>query len=66
MFDKTELEHLVASHGVEKLCLGTDYPFDMGEPDPVGFLSDLPDDVRRRLAGSNAAGLLGLVGERTA
>jgi aminocarboxymuconate-semialdehyde decarboxylase len=65
VFDETELKHLIASHGVEKLCLGTDYPFDMGEPDPVGFLAELPDDVRKRLAGGNAADLLGLVGERT-
>ena len=37
VFDQDQLDSLVRTHGADKLCLGTDYPFDMSEPDPVGF-----------------------------
>jgi aminocarboxymuconate-semialdehyde decarboxylase len=60
VFDQTELDWLVATHGADKLCLGTDYPFDMAEPDPVGFHDRLPEDVNKAILGSNAAELLGL------
>jgi aminocarboxymuconate-semialdehyde decarboxylase len=42
------------------LCLGSDYPFDMAEPDPVAFHQGLDDDDRARIVGLNAADLLGL------
>ena len=64
VFDKDELDCLVRTHPVDKLCLGTDYPFDMSEPDPVGFHDRLPDDVRGKIMGGNAAALLGLEVER--
>lgn len=60
VFDQDELDCLVATHGADRLCLGTDYPFDMAEPDPVGFHHRLPDDARRKILGANAADLLGL------
>lgn len=60
VFDKNELEWLVATHGADKLCMGTDYPFDMAEPDPVGFHERLDDSVKDRILGLNAAQLLGL------
>lgn len=60
VFDKDELDSLVRTHGADRLCLGTDYPFDMSEPDPVGFHDRLDGDVRRRILGLNAAELLGL------
>ncbi|MFK7828721.1 MAG: amidohydrolase family protein [Congregibacter sp.] len=60
VFDKEELDSLVKTHGAEMLCLGSDYPFDMGEPDPVGFHDKLSDDVQARILGLNAAKLLGL------
>lgn len=60
VFDRQELDWLVATHGADKLCLGTDYPFDMAEPDPVGFHAHLPEIARAKILGSNAAMLLGL------
>lgn len=60
VFDQDQLDNLVKTHGADRLCLGTDYPFDMAEPDPVGFHSRLSDDDRRKILGANAASLLGL------
>ena len=60
VFDQDELDSLVRTHGAEKLCLGTDYPFDMGEPDPLGFHKRLKNEVKPRILGLNAAELLGL------
>jgi aminocarboxymuconate-semialdehyde decarboxylase len=60
VFDQDELDCLVATHGADKLCLGTDYPFDMAEPDPVGFHARLPEEARAKILGLNAADLLGL------
>ena len=60
VFDKDELDSLVATHGADRLCLGTDYPFDMAEPDCVGFHERLSGDDRRKILGLNAAELLGL------
>jgi aminocarboxymuconate-semialdehyde decarboxylase len=63
VFDKDELDCLVHTHGADKLCLGTDYPFDMAEPDPVGFHDRLDVETRARILGLNAAALLGLTVE---
>lgn len=60
VFDRKQLDALIASHGADRLCMGTDYPFDMAEPDPVQFHSHLAPDVRARILGLNAADLLGL------
>jgi aminocarboxymuconate-semialdehyde decarboxylase len=43
--------------------MGTDYPADMGEVDPIGMIESTPglDDVERRaILGHNAARLLNL------
>ncbi len=40
--------------------MGTDYPFDMSEADPVGFHSELSEEDRRKILGGTAARLLGL------
>ena len=60
VFDRAQRDFLIATHGPDRLCLGSDWPFDMGEPDPVGFHDDLPDEVRAKLLGLNAASLFGL------
>lgn len=64
VFDREQLRSLVRTHGAEQLCLGSDYPFDMAEPDPVGFHADLDDADQAKILGLNAAMLLGLVSER--
>jgi aminocarboxymuconate-semialdehyde decarboxylase len=60
VFDSDQLESLVRTHGADKLCLGSDYPFDMSEPDPVGFHAGLDDEAKAMILGTNAAQLLGL------
>jgi aminocarboxymuconate-semialdehyde decarboxylase len=60
VFDQDQLASLVRTHGADKLCLGTDYPFDMAEPDPVGFHARLDEQSRAKILGGNAAELLGL------
>jgi aminocarboxymuconate-semialdehyde decarboxylase len=60
VFDQDQLDSLVRTHGADKLCLGTDYPFDMSEPDPIGFHERLSDEDKARVLGLNAAALLGL------
>ena len=45
--------------------LGTDHPYDMAEPDPVGFVDATPGlsaDQKRAVLGANAAALLGIDG----
>ncbi len=60
VFDRDQLDSLVRTHGADRLCLGTDYPFDMSEPDPVGFHARLDEADKARIMGLNAADLLGL------
>lgn len=58
-----QLAYLVKRYGASQLLLGTDYPFDMGETDPVGLLDATPglsDDDRAAIAYGNARRLLGL------
>jgi len=49
--------------GVDKILLGTDYPYDMGEYDPIGHIASVeslsPSDVAA-IAGGNAKRLFGL------
>ncbi|WP_404478050.1 amidohydrolase family protein [Novosphingobium sp. BL-52-GroH] len=60
VFDQDQLDSLVRTHGADRLCLGTDYPFDMAEPDPLGFHARLGEAEKARILGLNAADLLGL------
>jgi aminocarboxymuconate-semialdehyde decarboxylase len=60
VFDRTHLDFLLESYGAEHLLMGTDYPFDMAEPDPVGFHAGLEPADREKILGANAARLLKL------
>jgi aminocarboxymuconate-semialdehyde decarboxylase len=58
-----QLQFLVEEYGVDHILVGTDYPADMGEIDPVGFIETAPfldDNERRAILGGNAARLLNL------
>src|SRR2546426_4109188 len=39
-FDPEMLRNLIDKFGAAQVLLGTDYPFDMGEEDPVGLIKD--------------------------
>ena len=59
-----QLEYLVDEYGADHVLMGTDYPADMGEVDPVGFIEtakSLDDTERRAILGRNAARLLNVV-----
>jgi aminocarboxymuconate-semialdehyde decarboxylase len=58
-----QLQYLVEQYGTDHILVGTDYPADMGEVDPVGFIERCPgldDAARRAILGGNAARLLGM------
>jgi aminocarboxymuconate-semialdehyde decarboxylase len=63
IFDPDQLRYLVEKYGADHVLLGTDFPFDMAEEDPVGFVSGLPEPARSQVMGANAAMLLGLEGK---
>ncbi|HQT76403.1 MAG: hypothetical protein B7Z80_18020 [Rhodospirillales bacterium 20-64-7] len=63
VFTPHQLEALVKLFGVEKILLGTDYPYDMGEYDPLGHINGVAsfsDADRSAIAGGNAKALFGL------
>jgi aminocarboxymuconate-semialdehyde decarboxylase len=58
-----QLEYLVEQYGADHVLMGTDYPADMGEVDPIGFVEGaegLDDSERRAILGRNAARLLNI------
>jgi aminocarboxymuconate-semialdehyde decarboxylase len=58
-----QLDHLIGEYGADHILIGTDYPADMGETDPIGFIESaesLDDSERRAILGGNAARLLNL------
>lgn len=62
VYDYGMLRRLVEAVGIDKVMLGTDFPADMGQADPVDWLngSDLNDEERAAVLGDTAAALLGL------
>ena len=55
------LRHIIDKYGPEHIVLGTDYPYDMGEENPVGFIESVPRlkrEEKDRIMGGNAARLL--------
>ncbi len=62
VFEQRTLQFLVGTMGVDRVMLGSDYPFPLGE-DRVGSLirqSNLPPETKTRLLGANAMQFLGL------
>jgi aminocarboxymuconate-semialdehyde decarboxylase len=60
-FDPAMLRHMIERYGADHVLLGTDYPYDMGETDPVGLIAKVPRLARadrERIEGGNAARLL--------
>jgi aminocarboxymuconate-semialdehyde decarboxylase len=59
--DRELLRSLVEWAGASRVLLGSDYPFDMADPDPVGTVRSLAlaEDEEDAVLGGNAARLLG-------
>jgi aminocarboxymuconate-semialdehyde decarboxylase len=63
VFTPYQLAELVAVFGADHVVMGTDYPFDMAEYDPVGHIAGVEDfdaATVAALAGGNTKHLLGL------
>jgi aminocarboxymuconate-semialdehyde decarboxylase len=63
--DRGMLKTLVDTYGADHVLLGTDYPYDMGMDDPVGFIDGTPKLThadKAQIMGGNAARLLKIKG----
>jgi aminocarboxymuconate-semialdehyde decarboxylase len=63
VFDPLYLRHLVEVVGSDRVMAGTDFPFDMGDTDPMGLIDrtdGLTDAERVAMKGGNARRLFGL------
>jgi len=63
VFTPHQLEYLVKIYGVDQILMGTDFPFDMADSDPIGHICAVESfdaATRAALAGGNAKKLLGL------
>lgn len=62
--DVPALEYLISRVGASRVVLGSDYPFEIGDLDPVRTVEKLDVDAaaREAILHGNAAGLLGLAG----
>lgn len=57
--DQQALRFLAAKVGSQKLLLGSDYPFDMGQTDPAGFVAQaMPEDQCQAILQLNAVEFL--------
>jgi aminocarboxymuconate-semialdehyde decarboxylase len=65
VFDQKHQRFLLETYGPEQLLMGTDYPFDMAESEPVRFHEELDPLARQKILGGNAVRLLGLTETRT-
>ena len=55
--DSLALEFLIKKYGAEKILLGTDYPFDMQDYDPVGrvkSVANVSEEDKKNIMGLNA------------
>jgi aminocarboxymuconate-semialdehyde decarboxylase len=65
VYEPLYLRHLVDVVGVDHVLLGTDFPFDMSESDPLRLIAateGLDDAARAAISGGNAARLYGITG----
>jgi aminocarboxymuconate-semialdehyde decarboxylase len=63
VFTPHQLESLVKVFGVDHVLMGTDYPFDMAESDPIGHIASVETfdaATVAAIAGNNAKRLLGM------
>ena len=63
VFDPEHIGYLARRFGTDHILLGTDFPYDMAEDDPVGLVMRAPgltDAERSAICGGNAARLLGI------
>jgi aminocarboxymuconate-semialdehyde decarboxylase len=62
VFTPHQLQELVRLYGADRILMGTDYPFDMADYDPVGHVCDagLDDAAVAAICGGNVKRLLGL------
>jgi aminocarboxymuconate-semialdehyde decarboxylase len=61
VFTPHQLQELVRLYGVDRILMGTDYPFDMADYDPVGHVcgSGLEEAAVAAICGGNVRRLLG-------
>ncbi|ALD22033.1 amidohydrolase family protein [Hymenobacter sp. DG25A] len=59
--DPLMLDYLVKTLGADKITLGTDYPFPLGELQPGQLIESMPfpDEIKARMLGQNALDWLG-------
>lgn len=65
VYQPEDLAYLIGRYGADHVLLGTDYPYDMGEDDPIGLVlavEGLDDKQVTQIVGGNAARLLKLDG----
>jgi aminocarboxymuconate-semialdehyde decarboxylase len=63
VFTPYQLVELVRVFGSDHIVMGTDYPYDMGEYDPIGHVAgvtEFDEATRAAIVGGNAKKLLGL------
>ncbi len=62
VFEPDQVKFLVDKYGADHVLLGTDYPYDMGDDDPLELIGSVPGLSQTQIdliAGGNAARLLG-------
>ena len=63
VFTYHQLAYLIDVFGPDRIVMGTDYPFDMAEYNPIGHIAGvhgMDDATLAQIAGGNAARVLGL------
>lgn len=62
VFTPHQLEYMTKVHGEDRVIMGSDYPYDMADYDPVEHImgANLTDGQRGKIAGLNAASLFGV------